>query len=668
MWVFVLPPELLGSCQLLRRFVSEGCWIKCVPLTRKTLEGRCEGVAIHFRPDDSDAGSTHGPFEVGEGFVRSKNCGGSALEDYATTNMASKESFIERCKICNYMEASLSTHRKKIEELEIQDGYPAPGADTPVQPLGPGSEVVPLSKFTFNLNDGGAPTHCRCLPFSKSTSLITITQWNCRGFRARCKWANLRLYLATFESLPAVVALQEPGTGTTLTNYTTFQQDPSSSLRVAGREPFLIVGDFNAPSRLWGYHREEKRGRRLAELASPLGLTLYTDPVHFTRLGNSVTRDTCPDLTFTHNIQHADWLNTDETLGSGHCIITTTIQTRPLSNLQHKPIQLSEVVSDVDNHLLHLWEARHSLLGIAELAQRAAEYAAQLAFSNWVDRCNTAARQISSRNTWRLFRALIDPNQTHEDALEVILRKIFKRALDLPVNTSNQRLLALRMVNIIRELREAHLTNQYMRLSQTELGRRLLARLHSQHTTLMEERVRTPTPRRYALHVCPLPANVTREDHDGRRLARAEALARHYAAVIHETKTVNGLSFRARDITHAEEVAIALATSHPDSKYIITDLRGACRNIEQGWTPYLAYQILQNSSYIGDPGDRYIIWAPAHQGLAGNEAADAAACALSPREVSSSPSKQDADPNPAYTFKDIVSYYQSGHSLYPRPC
>lgn len=51
MWVFVLPPELLGSCQLLRRFVSEGCWIKCVPLTRKTLEGRCEGVAIHFRPD-----------------------------------------------------------------------------------------------------------------------------------------------------------------------------------------------------------------------------------------------------------------------------------------------------------------------------------------------------------------------------------------------------------------------------------------------------------------------------------------------------------------------------------------------------------------------------------------------------------------------------------------
>ncbi|KAM7311981.1 hypothetical protein ISCGN_008886 [Ixodes scapularis] len=73
-----------------------------------------------IRRQDCDAGSTQGPSEVGEGSVLSQNCGGLALEDYATTNMASNESSIERCKICNYMEASLSTHRKKIEELEIQ--------------------------------------------------------------------------------------------------------------------------------------------------------------------------------------------------------------------------------------------------------------------------------------------------------------------------------------------------------------------------------------------------------------------------------------------------------------------------------------------------------------------------------------------------------------------
>ncbi|KAH7941399.1 hypothetical protein HPB49_013333 [Dermacentor silvarum] len=51
------------------------------------------------------------------------------------------------------------------------------------------------------------------------------------------------------------------------------------ALRVAGRDPLLIVGDFNAPSRVWGYRREEKRGRKLAEFTSTPGLTLHTDPV-----------------------------------------------------------------------------------------------------------------------------------------------------------------------------------------------------------------------------------------------------------------------------------------------------------------------------------------------------------------------------------------------------
>lgn len=47
------------------------------------------------------------------------------------------------------------------------------------------------------------------------------------------------------------------------------------------------------------------------------------------------------------------------------------------------------------------------------------------------------------------------------------------------------------------------------------------------------------------------------------------------AAVIHEHKQVQGLTFRAPDITHAEEVAIALAAADPRSRVIITDSRGA---------------------------------------------------------------------------------------------
>ncbi|KAH7935154.1 hypothetical protein HPB52_004564 [Rhipicephalus sanguineus] len=76
---------------------------------------------------------------------------------------------------------------------------------------------------------------------------------------------------------------------------------------------------------------QERRGRKLAELMSTLGLTLHTDPAYPTRVANSVTRDTCPDLTLTNHIQYADWVNTEETLGSDHCILNTTIRTHPLA-------------------------------------------------------------------------------------------------------------------------------------------------------------------------------------------------------------------------------------------------------------------------------------------------------------------------------------------------
>ncbi|KAH7949102.1 hypothetical protein HPB49_005157 [Dermacentor silvarum] len=232
------------------------------------------------------------------------------------------------------------------------------------------------------------------IPNSKSqaraTQPLTLTQWNCAGLKDRKKRANLHLYLETLEFLVTLVALQNPGAGVKLTNYTTLQHNPQTcilvnkqytaqdatlpttppfsytmvsalplrwsdppvhiiniycppkftsftfseiftqAMQVAGRDPLLIVGDFNATSRLWGYSREDTRGRKLAELLSTLGLTLHTDPASPTRVGNSIQRNTWPDLTVTGNIRHADWLNTEDTLSSDHCIINTTIYMRPL--------------------------------------------------------------------------------------------------------------------------------------------------------------------------------------------------------------------------------------------------------------------------------------------------------------------------------------------------
>ncbi|KAH7948641.1 hypothetical protein HPB51_028430 [Rhipicephalus microplus] len=264
----------------------------------------------------------------------------------------------------------------------------------------------------------------------------------------------------------------------------------SRTLKAVGRDPLVIVGDFNARSTLCGYARGEKRSRKLAKLASTLGLTLHTGPAFSTRVRNFVTRDTCPDLIVTETIRHADWANTEETLGSDHCILNTTVTTTPLARPHaqtHLPnwrkfrkkytnlapihetgyhawsrrlithvrsteilVHLSEATPGVDNHVLYFWEARHSLV-----------------------------------RRWR--------RQKHNRKLTICIAELPRRAA-----------------------------------FKDSVGSRLLAQLHIYHLTETEEHVRIPEVRRYALHVHPLPANVTRDDHSGRRLARVEALACHY--------------------------------------------------------------------------------------------------------------------------------------------
>lgn len=205
----------------------------------------------------------------------------------------------------------------------------------------------------------------------------------------------------------------------------------------------------------------------------------------------------------------------------------------------------------------------------------------------------------------------------------------------------------------------------------------------------IEETVRVPEPWRRALRARPLPRNMSREDHSGCRQARAKALQRHYghqqhvyyvdvagphhggwytAAVVHNTNTVNGLTFKAYSATQAEEIAIALALTNPTSTHIITDSRGACRNYDLGWAPPLARRILQSSCLYFDPTPRSLIWAPSHQGLQGNEQADQAARALSPRAVSLSLEAYCQSDNLALSFKEIIDYYKEEHWRYPAPC
>lgn len=127
---------------------------------------------------------------------------------------------------------------------------------------------------------------------------------------------------------------------------------------------------------------------------------------------------------------------------------------------------------------------------------------------------------------------------------------------------------------------------------------RALHRLHI-HDEHIQERVRAPELWRRATLVHPLPTTMDRGEHEGRGAAWTRALERCYgeqdsvyyidiagpnrrgwytAAVLHQQRQMDGLTFRAPGPTQVEEVSIALAASNQSSKNILTDSRGACHN------------------------------------------------------------------------------------------
>ncbi|KAG0412434.1 hypothetical protein HPB47_010445 [Ixodes persulcatus] len=148
----------------------------------------------------------------------------------------------------------------------------------------------------------------------------------------------------------------------------------------------FIAGGFNAPHLTWGYPRDTPKGRKLHTLIQQHNLTILTDPSTPTRLGTSVARDTCPDLTLYRGTKPCTWHNLEEQLGSDHSILARkiritdwpafrasssstspdtltgwvqTLQTR--LDRHTRTLTTTPDAPDIDSHLLHLWEARRGL-------------------------------------------------------------------------------------------------------------------------------------------------------------------------------------------------------------------------------------------------------------------------------------------------------------------
>lgn len=243
---------------------------------------------------------------------------------------------------------------------------------------------------------------------NNKTRSVRIWQWNCRGFaKKRC---NLQLLVQSVKIPPDVMAQQETGKAVKLPGYKAFQSDrdhktavlikhniPASwtqfdsveishdfitilptkrgaaklfilnvysnpkvqhhlfnllfslARREAGPHTLVVLGDFNAPHTAWGYSKCTKKGNDLWNQEQIHHFTIETEPNTPTRIGNSVQKDSTPDLTFTLHAKQVRWKTTDESLGSDHFIIQIDLELTHTIKKTHQ-----------QQHLTHCHEFRNA--------------------------------------------------------------------------------------------------------------------------------------------------------------------------------------------------------------------------------------------------------------------------------------------------------------------
>ncbi|KAH8010181.1 hypothetical protein HPB51_025616 [Rhipicephalus microplus] len=98
-----------------------------------------------------------------------------------------------------------------------------------------------------------------------------------------------------------------------------------------------------------GYAITTKKGVKVHDSAQQHGLTLLNDPLQPTRVGNSVTRDTTPDLTFTRDVKKG----TPSTKKTWH-LLRTLLRDHPTKTQQPQRVRLlTHIYDGSEEDLLH---------------------------------------------------------------------------------------------------------------------------------------------------------------------------------------------------------------------------------------------------------------------------------------------------------------------------
>ncbi|KAG0443145.1 hypothetical protein HPB47_015238 [Ixodes persulcatus] len=340
------------------------------------------------------------------------------------------------------------------------------GPQCPYPPPGPGGYAGPRPEPIAD----GPPVDPRLKPNSESPlpppdhniinqqhfhprGAARVWQWNCRGYRR--KRGALTQFLATQEQQPDAIALQEAGCkrghcslfllnvySSPSKSKDTFNHLFRDALRIACPKDnnLLIVGDFNATHTTLGNARASAKGRKLMDAIDVYRLTLLNEPDQPTRIGNSTSRDTCPDLTLARTRDSCIWTNLGESLGSDHLILETEQWVQQIQEdveRATKTIRTTDKAPVVDPHLLHIWEARRSLTKrwrrqkynrklrtrIAKLTQEAEQYAEELTQTIWHKLCDQLQGILGTKQTWSLLRTLLDSTKTKVESNKALTKR-----------------------------------------------------------------------------------------------------------------------------------------------------------------------------------------------------------------------------------------------------
>ncbi|KAG0431193.1 hypothetical protein HPB47_022014 [Ixodes persulcatus] len=264
-------------------------------------------------------------------------------------------------------------------------------------------------------------------------------------------------------------------------------------------------------------------------------------------------------------------------------------------------------------------------------------------FTRLISRISGRHIGMKERNLVRLVRAFVVSRLAYvfpflrlgvaeKAKLDCLIVKAYKRALGIPDSTSNEKLAALGLHNIVEEIVEAQWTSQLERLTKSKALRRVLEKEEGVYYT------------------------------DAASYGR-DAMAA--AVVDKQGKIVASCSVRMTEPEVAEEEAIALALKLQDAKIVVNDSQMAIRQYAKGRISQVTLRVL------GDPEKTAkvkLTWTPAHSSLPGNEEAHDAARGLTHR------ARETSDPSieslmagdRLVTFRDILHYYAGERIRYPR--